>query len=224
MEVNNPLYREQGIHVISTIFTVQKGVTKILLVKRKNEPFKDMWALVGGALYNNENLEDGAVREIFEKTGIKDIEIEMFDVFGKVNRSPLKRMVAVGYIGMVDSVRATILKDTIKTSNADWFSIDDVPSIAYDHNEIVEEGMKVLKKKIVRTDILKSLYPNGFTIPEIQKVYESILGKILDRRNFRKKILNLGLISDTGREVKFEGRKPAKVYEFNQKMPNENIF
>lgn len=224
MELNNPLYRNQGIHVISAIFTVQKGITKVLLIKRKKEPYKGMWSLVGGALYNNEELEDGMRREIKEKVGIKDIDIYFCNVFSKVDRSPQMRMIAVTYIGIIDSDKVEVLKDTLKTSDSDWVPINMVPNLAYDHNEILKEALNTLKTKIVSTDILKALFPNGFTIPEIQKAYESILEKQFDRRNFRKKLLNLGLIINTGKQVKFEGRKPAILYKFKEKIENKNVF
>lgn len=224
MEIKNPLYKNQGIHVISSIFTVEKGVTKVLLIKRKNEPYKDMWALVGGALYNNENLECGAKREIKEKTGIENIDIYLSNVFGEVNRSKLMRMVAISYIGVIDSEKVSILKNTIKTSNADWFPINNIPQLAYDHNKILNDALEKLKIKILNTNILNSLFPNGFTVPEIQKTYESILNEKFDRRNFRRKILSLDLIIDTKKEVKFEGRKPAKLYKFKSGDGDKNVF
>lgn len=225
MEVNNPLYRNQGIHVISSIFTIEKGITKVLLIKRKNEPFKDQWALVGGALYNNEELLDAMNREIKEKTGITNIDIYFSSIFGEVNRSPIKRMIAVTYIGIIDSKRVEFLKNTNKTSDADWVSIDKIPQLAYDHNNILNKAIETLKEKIIETDILKSLYPEGFTMPEIQKAYEVILNKKFDRRNFRKKILSMGLIQDTNKLVNFEGKKQAKLYKFNKKIKeNKNVF
>lgn len=225
MEVNNSLYKRQGIHVISSIFTVEKGITKVLLVKRSNEPYKDMWSLVGGALYNTEDLIDGAKREIFEKTGIKDIELSLANVFGKVDRSPVMRMVAVSFVGVIDSGKVEILKETFNTSNADWFPIDKIPKLAYDHVEILKDGLEILKEKIICSDILKSLYPNGFTIPEIQKVYETVLNKTFDRRNFRKKLLSLGLIQDTNKTRVFMGNKPAKLYSFKKgKIKNKNLL
>ena len=147
MEVNNPLYKNQGIHVIASIFTIEKGITKVLLVKRKNEPYKDLWALVGGALYNNEELLDGINREIKEKTGIENIDIYFSSVFGDVNRSPIKRMVAITYIGIIDSNRVNFLKNTTKTIDADWVSIDNIPKLAYDHNNILNEAINTLKDK-----------------------------------------------------------------------------
>lgn len=214
MEVNNPKYSRQGIHVITSIFTVDKGVLKILLIKRKNNPYKDMWALVGGALYNDEDLVDGVRREIYEKTGISDIELNLCDVFGDKDRSPVMRMVAISYIGIIDSSRVEFLTETMKTSDAKWFDIDNIPSLAYDHNKILKRSISFLKKKILETDILRSLYPKGFTIPELQKVYEAILSKKLDRRNFRKKILSMDFIVDTCCEVNFVGKKKAKLYQF----------
>lgn len=217
MEVNNPRYEHQGIHVITSIFTVDKGVLKVLLVKRKNNPYKDFWALTGGALYNDEDLEDGLNREIYEKTGLEHIEVKLANVFGKKNRSPVMRMVAVTYIGIIDSSKVEIAKSTLKTSNAEWFSIDEVPHLAYDHNEIITDAIKKLKEEILKTDLLKVFFPNGFTLPELQKVYESILEKKLDRRNFRKKILNMDMIIPTDEEKIFAGKKKAKIYKFKEK-------
>ena len=101
MDVKNKLYKNQGIHVITALFTVEQGVTKVLLIKRKNEPFLGDWVLTGGALYNNEDLEEGALRELEEKTGITGVEIKQFKAFGKVHRSPIMRMVAVGFVGII---------------------------------------------------------------------------------------------------------------------------
>lgn len=223
MEVNNPLYKNQGIHVIASIFTVEKGITKVLLIQRKNKPFEGMWALVGGALHNDEDLSVGASREVYEKTGIDNIELSLCNVFGNVDRSPVMRMVAVSHLGVIDSAKVKFLKETLKTSNADWFSIDNIPSLAYDHNEILKDALEKLKVEITRSNILKSLFPSGFTLPELQKVYESILGKSLDRRNFRRKILSLDLIEDTGKEIKFEGKKPAKLYQFKE-IKNKSVL
>ena len=224
MKKNNALYKNQGIHVITAIFTVEFGITKVLLVKRKNEPYKGDWILTGGALYNNEDLEDGAKREIFEKSGITDISIEQFKAFGKVDRSPVMRMVAIAYIGVIDSSRVKIIRETNNTSNADWFPIDKIPGLGFDHEEILKEALLYLQIKIVTTDILKALFPNEFTIPEIQKTYEAILNKKFDRRNFRKKLLSLDLIEDTNKTGKFEGKKPAKLYKFKDTIESKKVF
>lgn len=217
MEANKQLYKNQGIHLISAIFTVDNGVTKVLLIKRKNEPFKDHWALVGGALYNNETLIEGMEREIKEKTGITDVDLYFSNIFDDPKRSMLMRMVAFVYIGIIDKNKVKLLTQTLKTSDSSWFLIDDIPKLAYDHNQIIMQVFKTLKEKILTTDLLKGLFPNGFTIPELQKVCEVILEKKLDRRNFRKKVLALDLVISTEKVVNFNGNKPAKVYRFKGK-------
>lgn len=224
MEINNPRYKNQGIHVISAIFTVDKGITKVLIIRRKNEPFKDAWALVSGALYNDEEVLSGMKREIKEKAGIENIHLEMFEIFSDVNRSPLMRMVGIGYLGIVDKDKYNVLKETLKTSDAEWVPVDLVPKLAYDHNEILKCAFEKLKKRIKETDLLSHLYPNGFTMPEIQKIYESILNKEFDRRNFRKKLLSTGLIEETNQTEKFDGNKPAKIYVFKDVDNIKNIF
>lgn len=226
MEVNNPLYKNQGIHTIASIFTVDHGTVKVLLIKRKNEPYKGLWALVGGALYNNEDLESGMKREVSEKTGINNIELHLVNVHGKVDRSPVMRMVAISYLGVIDIKSVEVLKDTIKTSDAEWVDIKKVKDLelAYDHLEIINSTFEELKNKIINSSILNSLFPNGFTMPEIQKTYEIILEKEFDRRNFRRKLLSLDLIEDTGKEMSFEGKKKAKLYKFKKKHKDVNIF
>lgn len=210
MDVKNKLYKNQGIHVISTIFTVEKGNVKVLLIKRKNEPYKDMWALVGGALYNNEDVEEGMYREIKEKTGIEDVTLYFNNVFGKVDRSPIFRMVALNYIGVIPANKL----NTLTNKDAKWFLLNETPTLAYDHNEILCSAREKLKELVLNTSILKSLFPNYFTIPELQKTYEIILNKKLDRRNFRRKVLYMLTLTD--KEKIFEGTKPAKLYKYKK--------
>ena len=133
-------------------------------------------------------------------------------------------MVAISYIGLIDNEKVKILKETNKTSNCDWVPIDKIPDLAYDHNKILEKSIDSLREKIINTDILKSLFPNGFTIPEIQKTYELILNQKFDRRNFRRKLLSLNLIEDTNKEIKFEGKKPAKLYKFKDNIQIKNVL
>lgn len=225
MEVKNPLYQNQGIHVITSIFTIEKGITKVLLIRKTEEPFKDMWSLVGGALYNNEDLIEGAKREIYEKTGIDDIEVYLSDVFGDRERSSGMRMIAIAYFGVINSKRARELNDKVEhTKNLEWFPIENIPEMAYDHREQLLKSLECLKEKISYTSIMKALFPNGFTIPELQKAYETILEKTFDRRNFRKKLLSSGLIEETNLTTKFEGNKPANVYKFKKGIKKQNLF
>ena len=215
MELSNKLYKNIGIHVITTLFTVNKGEVKVLLIKRTNEPFKDYWALPGGAMYNNETLEDGAKRELKEKTGLDNIKLELCGVFDDIKRSNLQRMIGISFIGVINIDGVELQRETLKTSNADFFSINRVPTLAYDHNEIINKSIVILKEKILNSNILKGLLPEEFTLPELQKVYETLLNKKLDRRNFRKKLLNDGIICDVKKDALFNGKKTAKLYRFN---------
>ncbi len=216
METKNPKYRGQGIHVMASIFTVDHGVVKILLVKRNMEPLDGMWSLPGGALYNDEDLDDGMDRELLEKTGLIIPNLRQCGVFGKAHRAFCMRMVAISYFGVISQFKVEHFNSTLKSSNARWFSIHQIPPLAYDHEEIVKDALEKLKEGIFESDILTSLFSEKFTLPEIQRVYESILGTKYDRRNFRKKMLSLDLIEDTFETARFEGRKPAKLYRFRK--------
>lgn len=224
MELKNKLYKNIGIHVLSTLFTVDKGVVKILLVKRTNNPYNGYWALPSGALYNNELLLTGAKRELKEKTGIDNVNLEMVGVFDKIERSNLARMIGISFLGVIDINKVNIQKTTLKTSNAEYFPIESIPLLAYDHNEVINKSLEILKNKIIKSDILKELFPEEFTLPELQKVYEVLLNKNIDRRNFRKKMLSLDIIEDTNKTKLFEGRKPAKLYKFKNNIIDKNVF
>lgn len=214
MQKNNPLYKNQGVHLISSIFTVDKGIVKVLLIRRNNEPYKNKWALVGGALYNNETVIDGIKREIKEKTGLNNIKLYFSNIFSKIDRSPIMRMIGLSYIGFLDIEKVNLLKKTEKTNNSDWFPIDNIPELAYDHNEILNDSILKLKELIYDSDILKALFPNTLTLPELQSVYEIVLDKKIDRRNFRKKLINNEILIDVNNEKNYMGKKPAKLYKF----------
>lgn len=226
MRVGNERYKNQGIHVISAIFTVEGNHIKVLLIKRKNEPYKEKWALVGGALYNNEQLEDGVRREIFEKTGIKDVELYQYGVFdelGKTEDIPM-RMVTIAYLGLIDGKKTKIIKENRNTVDVAWFDIDKVPDLAFSHNEILNKEIEKLRELILESNILKVLLPKEFTMPQLQSIYEGILNKTFDRRNFRKKILSLNIIDDTNKEISLNGNKPSKLYRFKDVIEDKKIF
>lgn len=223
MEIKNPLYKNIGIHVMCSLFTVDNGCVKVLLIKRKKEPFKDMWALVGGALYNNETIEVGLRREIYEKTGLKNIDLYFSSIDDEVERSPLKRMIAINYIGVIANDNI-ISKNTEKTCDSEWFSLEEIGRLAYNHEKTLKIARDNLKKLVVSSTVLKSLFPKGFTMPELQMTYEGVLDKKFDRRNFRKKILSIGLIRETDSMVVFKGKKPAKKYVFEDEIIEKEIL
>ena len=224
MNINDPRYANQGLHVVLALFTVVNAKFKVLLIKRKNEPFKNKWILVGGCAYNTEAADTAMKREIFEKTNFNDIKFNMFDVFTDPNRSPLKRMIAIGYIGVADASIIEKFRENNKASEADWFEIDKVPELGYDHKQILTKAIEVLKEKIFDSTIIKTLYPKEFTLNELQSTYEKILNKQLDRRNFRKKMLQSGLITETNYTMKKDKTKPSKLYKFTEKEQKFNLY
>ena len=214
MQTKNPKYKNQGIHVIVSLLTVVDGKFKVLLVKRKNKPYMDHWALIGGAVYNNETLEDALSRELYEKSGIKNVVPMQFKIFSDPNRAKETgfRMLGIAYVGLIDASAITFIKETAKTSDIDWYDVESVPTLAYDHNEVLTSAIDYLKSEIYKPSILKTLFPDSVTIPELHSVFEAVLGEELDRRNFRKKLLLDGILVDTGLEKSTPGKKPSKLY------------
>ncbi len=215
MDYKNERYKNQGIHLISAIFTVKNGEFKVLLINRKNDPYKGKWALVGGALYNDETIEDGLNREVFEKTGLKNISFVHSGIYSRVDRAPVVRMLGLSYVAVIDSEKVEVVRETVHTNNAEWCPIEKLPEMAFDHEEIIKDAVKFLKAHIEDSVIYKNLFPKEFTLPELHKAFENMLGKELDRRNFRKKLLADGKIVDTMKYQIVPNKKPSKLYKFS---------
>lgn len=221
MDVRNPKYKNQGIHVDIAVFTVEEKKVKILLIKRGREPFVGDWILPGGCVYNDESVDYAAERELKEKTGLKNVYLEQFHIFGSPKRDPRKRMVSVAYLALIDKNKVSILQRTPKTLDAKWFDITKLPELAFDHKNIVNLAIKNLRKLLTFSNIVYTLMPNEFSLPELQSVYEIILGEKLDRRNFRRKFITLGLIESTGKQKTDMPNRPANLYQFRSKEYKE---
>jgi 8-oxo-dGTP diphosphatase len=130
----------------------------------------------------------------------------------------------VSYLALIDSKTLEIKKEDRPDLELQWFNIDDIPKMGYDHEIIVKDSIKLLSKKLLNSKVLKNLFPSDFTLPEIQKVYEQILGRELDRRNFRKKFINLGLVTDTGDKNIGGNGRPGKLYRFNEDLRERDLF
>ena len=223
MNTSNNDYNNM-IETLISIFTIDKGEFKILLLRKKTEPYKGYWILPGGLLTTRETLEDNVSDVIFDKCGIPDLYIEQCHMFSNFDRDPDNRVVACSYIGLIDSKSVEIKKEDRPYIESAWFSINAIPKMGYDHNEIIKNAIEHLRKKIINSNVLKSLFPSDFTLPELQKVYEVILGRELDRRNFRKKFINLGLIEDTGYKNEGYNGRPAKLYRFREEIKERDLF
>ncbi len=202
------------------LYTVDKGKLKILLERKKEEPYKGYWTLPNDILEKDKTLET-TIESILNKTiNTSNIYIEQNRTFSEIDRNPNNRVVATSYIGLVDN-RIIKLNEELEIN---WFNLDELPKIGYDHKEIIEESKKQLKTKLVNTTILKNLFPSDFTLPELQSVFESIMNKKIDRRNFRKKFFTLNLIEETGYNSIGGSGRPAKLYKFKDNIKDINLF
>lgn len=199
------------------IFTVQSNQLKVLLIKMKKEPYMSAWAVPGGLVNPNESVDQAAKRHLSAKTGVYDVYLEQLYTFGEVKRDPYGRVVAVAYFALIPSA-GLVLKTTEKYSNVAWVPVKKLPSLAYDHKEIICVAVERLKAKLGYTTISYSLLPKEFSLSELQNVYEIILGKDLDKRNFRKKILARGLVQATGEVRRGEASRPAALFAFKKRI------
>ena len=198
------------------IFTVEDGVIKLILIKRANNPFVGYWALPGGAIDIKESLDSAAKRVLLEETGVHDVYLEQLYTFGDPNRDPRERRVNVSYFALIPSENIR-LHAAGKAWEAKWTPVKKMPKLAFDHKLIVEYGIDRLKSKMGYSNLAFGLLDKSFRLSELQKVYEIVLGRKLDKRNFRKKMLALNLLRATGRKEIDGAHRPAMLYSFINK-------
>lgn len=203
-------YQHPSVTVDMLIFTVVEDKLKLMLIKRKNPPYKDKWAIPGGFVEINESVDAAAVRELKEETGIK-CYMEQFGVFGDVDRDPRTRVISIAYLALVPLQFLKLMKAGDDAKEVQLFDIRELPDLAFDHYKIVMTGWNKLREKLEYTKIAFELLPEEFTIQDIQKVYESILGYSLDKANFRRMIKSKFELEDTGK-VQKKYQRPAKIW------------
>jgi 8-oxo-dGTP diphosphatase len=202
------------------IFGFDAGELKVLLIKRGIEPFLGKWAFPGGFLEMNENSDECALRELYEETGVKNVFIEQLFTFSDVDRDPRGRVITISYYALI-KLSDYRLNAGDDADNAEWFPISKVPPLAFDHDRILRVAIARLRGKIKYQPIGFELLPEKFTMPELQCLYEAILVMQLDRRNFRKKILETGLLIDHKETVKGVPHKGAKYFSFDKNKYKE---
>lgn len=204
-----------SVAVDTIIFTVDGKDLKVLLIKRKIEPFKGMWAIPGGFVRTGETLEQAARRELYEETNVSTSYLEQLYTFGDPGRDPRAWVVTVAYFALISAEKLEIKADT-DADDVDWFSMYNLPSLAFDHEKILKYSLERLRNKLSYTTIGFQLLPPKFTLTELQKVYEIILSKPIDKRNFRKKILSENMLIEL-EETKMDGvHRPARLYQFKE--------
>lgn len=207
-------YPRPAVTVDIIIFAVKENELKVLLVKRGVEPFKGMWAVPGGFVRINESLEDAAIRELKEETGVEDVYLEQLYTFGELNRDPRGRVITVAYFALVNFEKIKLDAKT-DVSEAKWFSVLELPKLAFDHDKILKYATKRLKWKFEYTTVAFSLLPQKFSLTQLQKIYEVVFNRKFDKRNFRKKILSLNILS---KEEKKKGvsNRPPQLYSLKK--------
>ena len=203
------------------LFTIRDGRLQLLLIRRGAEPFKGHWALPGGFLDIDEDLEHGALRELEEETGVSGIYVEQLRTFGRPGRDPRERIISVAYYALAPSERLT-LKAASDAADASWFPVGNLPQLAFDHDEIIRTAHERLVAKLDYSTIAFQFMPEHFTLSELQEVYEILLDAELDKRNFRKWALALEQIEETGEQRRRGNHRPARLYRI--KHPNRIEF
>ncbi|MBI2987983.1 MAG: NUDIX hydrolase [Deltaproteobacteria bacterium] len=199
------------------IYTLDQSRLECLLVQVKEGSFAGKWAFPGGLVGAQESLDQAAERELYERTGVKNAYLEQLYTFGKPERDPATRAVSVSYLALVP-YQEVKLNPASKYAAIGWFPANRLPRLAYDHDQVGRLALKRMRSKLQYANIVYSLLPSEFTLGELQEVYETILHRSLDRRNFRKKILALGLLKRL-RKKRRGTHRPAALYAFIKRRP-----
>ncbi|MFD2933160.1 NUDIX hydrolase [Spirosoma flavum] len=195
------------------IFGFDGEELKLLLIKRNFEPERGQWSLMGGFLKEQEDLEAASQRILYDLTGLTNTYLEQLQTFGAVTRDPVERTISVVYYALVNIQDQDV--NAIKAHNAYWIGLNEMPNLIFDHNAMVEQALHRLRYKAALHAIGFELMPEKFTIPQLQKVYEAIYTKQLDRRNFSRKILSTDLLIGTGEKDTISVTKKGQLYRLN---------
>jgi 8-oxo-dGTP diphosphatase len=201
--------------VLVVILTVSEGELRVLLIHRAAEPHQGMWALPGGLLREDETLAEAAARKLVEETGVHDVYLEQLYTFSGLGGD--KGSVAVAHFALVDQRRVRLRDEP--TWEPRWFSIRELPELAFDNEVVIENAILRLRNKLEYTNVAYSLMPLEFTLSDLQSVYETVFRRRFDKRNFRRRMLSQGIIRPTGRTFSGGAHRPAELFEFTSRQP-----
>lgn len=200
------------------IFGFEAGELKVLLIERNEEPFKDWLALPGYIVGQDESVDHAAERILYELTGLRDVAIRQFHTFGDVNRHPQGRVITVGYFALIRiNGQKELMPVTQFARKAFWHPVNDLPTLAFDHTQIFNRAFKKIRAKLNYEPIAFELLPEKFTLTQLQLLYEAVLSKKLDKRNFRKKMLSYGFLKELAEKQKGVSYRAAKLYKFDRR-------
>lgn len=206
-------YPHPAVTTDCVIFGFDGSELQVLLIERGIEPFKGKWAFPGGFLNMDETAGEGAMRELKEETGLENAYIEQFNTYSEPGRDPRERVITIAHYALV---RIQEVKGGDDAAKAQWFPIDEVPQLAFDHDKILRDAMRKLRERIHFEPIGFELLPEKFTMRELQILYESILGVKFDRRNFAKKMMHYELLNQLDETIRPTAKRDALLYSFNK--------
>jgi len=217
LEVKLPSF-DSVFSIDCVIFGFESGELKILLIERNEEPFKDWLALPGYIVEQDESIDDAAERILYELTGLRDLHMEQFHTFGEVNRHPQGRVITVAYYALIRINGQKELRPVTQFARkAFWHPVSELPKLAFDHSEIFKTGFNKIRRRLNYQPIAFELLPEKFTLTQLQSLYEAILNKKLDKRNFRKKMLSYGFLKELDEKQKGVSYRAAKLYKFDRR-------
>lgn len=208
-------YARPALTTDCVVFGLDEEDLKILLIQRALPPFENEWALPGGFIRVGEDVDECARRELEEETDLKNVYLEQLATIGTPDRDPREHVVTVAYVALVNLIEHPPTAAT-DARNAAWFSFDDLPPLAFDHDKILKLARQRLRGKLRYQPIGFELLPGKFTLTQLQHLYELILEQPLDKRNFRKKVLKLGILAETNEVEKDVARRAARLYRFDR--------
>ena len=213
-------YARPALAVDCVVFGLDDEDLKVLLIQRDLEPFAGRWALPGGFVHVDESVDDAARRELAEETGASRVYLEQLYTFGAVARDPRDRVVSVAYYALVN-LADTRVKAATDARDAAWFAVHDAPRLAFDHDDIIQLALERLRGKVRYRPVGFELLPPKFTLTMLQRLYEKILERTLDKRNFRKKVLATGLLEELDEVEQDVAHRAARLYRFDKKRYRE---
>jgi len=209
-------YPRGALTVDCVVFGLDDKELKVMLIQRALAPFEGKWALPGGFVRTDETLDEAARRELEEETGLRNVFLEQLYTFGAIRRDPRERVVSVAYYALVN-LRDHPVQASTDARDAGWFGVHDVPSLAFDHADILHMALDRLRGKLRYQPIGFELLPKKFTLSELQRLYELVLERDLDKRNFRKRVLAMDLLIETDEVQQDVSHRAARLYRFDER-------
>jgi len=207
-------YARPALTVDCVVFGLDDQDLKVLLIQRKLNPFRGQWAIPGGFVNVGESIDDAARRELQEETGLEKVFLEQLCTVGDPKRDPREHVVTVAHYALVRLSDHRVCAAT-DAAQALWFSLDDLPKLAFDHDAILKTAHERLQNKLRYQPVGFELLPKLFTLRQLQELYEVVLDRALDKRNFRKKILKMGVLVETDEVESDVAHRAARLYRFD---------